>query len=183
MVATGADASRCNSANAMKTAVVQWNTMGYSGTPNPEVCHMPTTNPRVNVTLSPSLDSLVSRLAAIERVSKSMVLRELLEAAEPSLLSAVALMEAAKGASVEARKRIARDMQSTVDAAKGVNYLAQSVAANSTRDIVAEAEAIRGRRPPRRARAAGAPGRHPATGKSKPKALQDPPISNRGVKS
>ena len=167
----------------MKTAVVQWNTLGYSGTPNPEVRHMPTTNPRVNVTLSPSLDSLVARLASIERVSKSMVLRELLEAAEPSLLSAVALMEAAKGASVEARKRVARDMQSTVDAAKGVNYLAQSVAANSTRDIVAEAEAIRGRRPPRRARAAGAPGRRSGTGESKSKALKDPPISNRGVKS
>ena len=110
---------------------------------------MPTTNPRVNVTLSPSLDSLVARLASIERVSKSMVLRELLEAAQPALASAVAMMEAAKGASVEARKRIARDMQTTIDAANGVNYLAQSVAANSTRDIVAEAEAIRGRRPPR----------------------------------
>lgn len=144
---------------------------------------MPTTNPRVNVTLSPSLDSLVARLAALERVSKSMVLRELLEAAEPSLLSAVALMEAAKGASVEARKRIARDMQTSIDAAKGVNYLAQLVAANSTRDIVSEAEAIRGRRPPRRARGAGAAGRLSAIGKSKSKVPKDPPISNRGVKS
>ena len=139
---------------------------------------MPTTNPRVNVTLSPSLDSLVTRLSVIERVSKSMVLRELLEAAEPALLSAVALMEAAKEASGEARKRIARDMQATVDAAKGVNYLAQSVAANSTRDIVAEAEAIRGRRPPRSTREAGAPGRH-----SGARTKKDPPISNRGVKS
>lgn len=144
---------------------------------------MPTTNPRVNVTLSPSLDSLVSRLAALERVSKSMVLRELLESAEPSLLSAVALMEAANGASVEARKRIARDMQSTVDAAKGVNYLAQSVAANSTRDIVAEAEAIRGRRPPRSARGSGRTGEASGRGKVKPKALARPPSSNRGVKS
>jgi hypothetical protein len=144
---------------------------------------MPTTNPRVNVTLSPSLDSLVTRLSGLERVSKSMVLRELLEAAEPSLLHAVALMEAAQGAGVEARKRIAQDLEASVTAARGVTDLAHRLAANSHRDIVAEAEAIRGRRPPRRARGAGAPGRLPATGKSKPKVPKDPPISNRGVKS
>jgi hypothetical protein len=143
---------------------------------------MPTSNPRVNVTLSPSLDSLVSRLAGLERVSKSMVLRELLEAAEPSLLSAVALMEAAQGVGVEARKRIARDMQATVDAAKGVNYLAQSVAANSTRDIVAEAEAIRGRRPPRLVGVSQPSGGAPRPRKRSP-AAKRPPTSNRGVNS
>ena len=143
---------------------------------------MPTLNPRVNVTLSPSLDSLVARLAKLERVSKSMVLRELLEAAEPSLQAAVAMMDAAKGAGVEARKRIANDMQKTMDAAAGVQHLALQVAANNTRDIVAQAEAIRGRRPSRQARAAvtaGAVSGRPVV----TKAAKRPPISNRGVKS
>lgn len=147
---------------------------------------MPTQNPRVNVTLSPSLDSLVSRLASLERVSKSMVLRELLEAAEPSLLSAVALMEAAKGASVEARKRVARDMQSTIDAANGINLMVQAVAANNTRDMVAEAEAIRGRRPSRSSRpaaAGGAGGKRLAAPRKAAKTAKRPPSSNRGVKS
>jgi len=150
---------------------------------------MPTVNPRVNVTLSPSLDSLVSRLSALERVSKSMVLRELLEAAEPALLSAVAMMEAAQGASVEARQRMVRDMQMTLDAARGVEYLAQQVASNTQRDIVSEAEAIRGRRPARGGRAvpakAGAarPPRAPVPVKKRSPARLDPPASNRGVKS
>jgi hypothetical protein len=143
---------------------------------------MPTTNPRVNVTLSPSLDSLVTRLSGLERVSKSMVLRELLEAAEPSLMHAVALMEAAKGAGVEARKRIAQDMETSVSAARSVTDLAHRLAANSHRDIVAEAEAIRGRRPPRLTRAGVASGEAPRAGKAK-KRPKDPPISNRGVKS
>lgn len=143
---------------------------------------MPTLNPRVNVTLSPSLDSLVGRLAKLERVSKSMVLRELLEAAEPALQAAVAMMDAAKGAGVEARKRIANDMQKTMDAAAGVQHLALQVAANNTRDIVAQAEAIRGRRPSRQTRVSVAAG----TAIGRPvvtKAAKRPPASNRGVKS
>lgn len=143
---------------------------------------MPTLNPRVNVTLSPSLDALVARLAELERVSKSMVLRELLEAAEPALQAAVALMDAAKGAGVDARNRIANDMQKTIDAAAGVQHLALQVAANNTRDIVAEAEAIRGRRPSRQSRVSGAPGTAIAS-KTSPKSHKRPPLSNRGVKS
>ena len=143
---------------------------------------MPTLNPRVNVTLSPSLDMLVSRLAVLERVSKSMVLRELLEAAQPALQAAVALMDAAEGAGVEARNRIANDMQKTIDAAAGVQHLALQVAANNTRDIVAEAEAIRGRRPSRQARVSGSAGTV-AVAVKRQKTTKRPPLSNRGVKS
>lgn len=142
---------------------------------------MPTLNPRVNVTLSPSLDLLVGQLAALERVSKSMVLRELLEAAEPSLRHAVALMQAAQGASVKARDRLVRDMQSSIDLANAASSLSFQVAANNTRDMVAEAEAIRGRRPPRRGSAAITPGGSPAPVKRLPSRSR-PPLSNRGVK-
>ena len=143
---------------------------------------MPTNNPRVNVTLSPSLDSLVSRLAGLERVSKSMVLRELLETAEPSLLQAVALMEAAQGASVKARKTIARDMQKSLEALEGTSYLVQQIAANNTRDIVAEAEAVRGRRPARAPWGAGQASTSIVSGK-RSRSAKRPPLSNRGVKS
>jgi hypothetical protein len=71
---------------------------------------MPTANPRVNVTLPPSLDDLVSRLARVEGASKSQVLRELLEAAEPALRRAVALMEAAEGATEAVRKGLAQSL-------------------------------------------------------------------------
>jgi len=143
---------------------------------------MPTSNPRVNVTLSPSLDALVSSLSGHERVSKSTVLRELLEAAEPALRSAVALMEAAKGAGTKARTDLARDLQASVQAAQSVTQLALQVAANHTRDMVDEAEAIRGRRPARATRSGAGAGGGPRL-RSVAKVPKDPPVSNRGVKS
>lgn len=148
---------------------------------------MPTVNPRINVTLSPSLDSLVTRLAGLERVSKSMVLRELLEAAEPSLVHAVALMEAARGAGAKARKNLVRDLDSGIKAAEGTSELMLQNMAFQTRDLVSEAQAVKGRRP---ARVEGAATRVPAPGsktvrsnKSLSLVAKRPPSSNRGVKS
>jgi hypothetical protein len=150
---------------------------------------MPTLNPRINVTLSPSLDSLVARLAELERVSKSTVLRELLETAEPALLQAVALMEAAQGASVKARKNLAQDLESSIKAAEGASAMVLQNLAYQTRDMVGEAEAIRGRRPVRGQ--AKPPVLAPAPRRRKAervalvgsKTAKRPPLSNRGVKS
>jgi len=151
---------------------------------------MPTVNPRINVTLSPSLDALVGQLAGFERVSKSMVLRELLEAAEPSLRKAVALMAAAQGVTGKARDQLARDMDASIKASEGILDLTLSVVAGHTRDMVSEAEQVRGRRPARIAkRAASQPGGTPPSSVSllkspkRRKPAGDPPPSNRGVKS
>lgn len=142
---------------------------------------MPTDNPRINVTLSHSLDALVGKLASHQRVSKAAVLRDLLETAEPTLRHVVALMDAAEGASVDARRRLAEDLHSGVQAADGVTALMLSNLAHGMRDLVADAEAVRGRRPARAARSvhrAGGDGRR--SGAAKPR--KDPPSSNRGVK-
>lgn len=144
---------------------------------------MPTANPRVNVTLSPSLDSLVTELSGLERVSKSMVLRELLEAVEPSLRHAVALMKAAQGASAKAREKIAIDMQATVDASTALSHLAFQLADSNTRDMIAEAEAIRGRRPARGGGVATPTGVAAVPVSKRRKPVSRPPSSNRGVKS
>ena len=135
---------------------------------------MPTSNPRVQVTLSPSLDSLVQRLAAQQRSSKSQVLRELLEAAEPALLRAVTLMEAASRASKEVRIGLARSLNQAQDRVERglADTLAEMDA--TTTDLVALAETVRERRP---ARSSGSPA--PAPGGRPP----NPPASNRGVKS
>lgn len=159
--------------------------MGYSGTPTLKVLHMTTVNPRVNVTLSPSLDSLVSQLAGFERISKSMVLRELLEAAEPALRQAVALMEAAKGASVTARQNLASDLEAGIKAGEGTSQLMLQNLAHHTRDMVTEAETIRGRRPPRskaQLPVVASAAKRPRTGRGSGLAPR-PPTSNRGVKS
>lgn len=142
---------------------------------------MPTSNPRVNVTLSPSLDSLVCALAGLERVSKSTVIRDLLEAAEPSLRQALALMKAAEGASASARARVASDLEESVRAADGVQRLLLQSAAGHTRDMVDEAQAVKGRRPG--AAPAGMRKRPPGVAPVGSKRSQNPPSSNRGVKS
>ena len=107
---------------------------------------MPTSNPRINVTLSMSLDLLVMRLATMQRTSKSQVLRELLEAAEPALQRAVALMEAADRATANVHEGLARSLSEAQDLAEA--QLAGHIERidSMTSDLVAQAEGVRGRR-------------------------------------
>ena len=135
---------------------------------------MPTINPRINVTLPPSLDALVARMAVHQRVSKSQVLRELLEAAEPALQRAVALMDAARAASKEARSGLARRLDQGIDDAEDTMAVLLSRLDRAQADLVSQAEAVEGRRPARRKAQRVAP----AAGR-----VEDPPASNRGVKS
>lgn len=107
---------------------------------------MPTLNPRINVTLSPSLDLLVSELAGLERVSKSTVLRELLESVEPGLRQAIALMKAAEGASAKVRQNLATDMQAGLrDLERSRESMIATIAHNHS-DLVDQAQSVRGRR-------------------------------------
>lgn len=137
---------------------------------------MPTENPRVNVTLSPSLNALVGRVATLQRISKAAVLRELLEASEDGLQHAAALMEAAAGARQSAMKRLADDMEGSLRAAERFEQEMRRRFAHSAKDLVADAEAVRGRRP--RSSGAAAATRPPVGLKRR----RNPPISNRGVK-
>lgn len=135
---------------------------------------MPTVNPRVNVTLSPSLDALVSSMATHQRVSKAQVLRELLEAAEPALQRAVALMDAAKKAAGELKAGLVQSLEAEQSRAEREYARTLRGMEAISSDLVAQAEAIRARRPARGA-ARPASGRAVVGG--------DPPASNRGVKS
>ena len=134
---------------------------------------MPTVNPRINVTLSPSVDALVTRLATFQRCSKSAVVRELLESAEPTFARVVVLMEAAAKASSSVRGDLARSLERSQDAAEDVLAGALMRIDRASVDLVSQAEAVQGRRPGRggsRHVQAGGPG-------------SNPPSSNRGVKS
>lgn len=135
---------------------------------------MPTLNPRVNVTLTPSLDLLLGRLAGLERVSKSQVLRELLEAAEPALQRAVATMEAALNARVESRAGLARSLAKSQEVLEGQLEKNLALIESHSRDLVSTAEAVRGRRPARKALARELD--------ASPSSAGNPPSSNRGVK-
>jgi hypothetical protein len=150
---------------------------------------MPTANPRINVTLSPSLYSMVEELAKHQRISRSMVLRELLEASEPALAQVVAMMKAAENMTEAAKQRLNQDMGKTLQSLEAKADQALSLAAGITSDLVSQAEAIRGRRPRKKTDVAGAcdrvgglfaQQREPA--KTAPVSKR-PPSSNRGVKS
>jgi hypothetical protein len=141
---------------------------------------MPTLNPRINVTLSVSLDSLVSRLAAHQRVSKSQVLREFLEEAEPALHRVVALMDAASQASQGARAGLARRLERDQEAAEDSLAVLVARLDRSTGDLVSQAEAVRGKRPARAS--GGTRSAHPEPAGVARKG-GNPPASNRGVKS
>ena len=140
---------------------------------------VPTSNPRINVTLSPSTDAMVGDLAKLQRVSKAAILRELLEASEPALAQALAMMKAANELSSEAKKKVAKDLEGTLREVERKGRAAMDLAAGITEDLVSQAEAIRGRRP---ARKGPRPSRRKANFGATRK-RKDPPGSNRGVKS
>lgn len=151
---------------------------------------MPTANPRINVTLSPSLDALVGRLAVAQRVSKAHVLRELLEAAEPALQRTVALMEAAFQAADKSRDELRAKLDAVLDVAEASVAQVVEQMDRSTADLVASAEAVKGRRPRRMAPGTGAAGAADGTlargtrkGSAAGAVASDPPPSKRGVKS
>ena len=142
---------------------------------------MPTINPRVNVTLSQSLDILVSQLAAHTRVSKSQVLRELLEEAEPALQRVVALMDATAKATQGAKEQLARRLEKNIEDAQDDAAVHLDRLSMATADLVSQAEAVRGKRPRRALAPRETPDR--AVPVPAPRRPKNPPASNRGVKS
>ena len=161
---------------------------------------MPTINPRINVTLSPQLDLVVQRMATCQRVSKSQVLRELLEAAEPALQRAVILMEAAAGAASAMKEGFAQSLDKAQSKAEAHLAGVLHEMDQTTLDLVQQAEAIRGRRPrarkPLASRVAASPQvphgwtpeeeagfRKQSAAVLERERKKNPPASNRGVKS
>jgi hypothetical protein len=125
---------------------------------------MPTINPRVQVTLSPSLFDLVGRMAQAQQVSRSQVLRELLEAAEPALQRVVALSQAAERAKGAVKADFAESLRRSQEVIEAELSRSLGGVDGLTGDLVAMAQRIEGRRPGRtRASGAGVGGGAPAT--------------------
>ncbi len=116
----------------------------------------------------------------MQRCSKSQVLRELLEAAEPALQRAVTLMEAASSASAEVRDGLAISLSKAQDQVEARLRSELRRIDGMTADLVDQAQAVRVRRPARGTRSVPAP---VGVGVAGARALQNPPASNRGVKS
>lgn len=127
---------------------------------------MPTSNPRLAVTLSPETYALVSRMATLTRSSKGSVVRDLLVASEPAFRRALALMEAARDAAQGLNASIAAALEA--EQAHAEQLLASRLEATDrlTADLVAQAGAVRERRPSRgraSGHASGGAGAHGAS--------------------
>lgn len=108
---------------------------------------MNTVNPRTSVTLSPALDELVTRFSLVAGSSKSQVLRDLLEAAEPALQRAMVLMEAASVASSGVLEGLAQSLNRAQDKIESdLREQLEKIDLEASSGGLGEGPVIRGRR-------------------------------------
>jgi hypothetical protein len=138
---------------------------------------MPTSNPRITVTLSPATHAQLRRLSELTGNSQSALVSELLEMSAPVFERTIRILEAAQEAKEEMRGAVASDMakaQERIEAQLGLvlDDFDSTVGAPLLRDL----EAVKRRA--RRKRASGS-----AAADSTRAAAPSTPLSNRGVRS
>ena len=137
---------------------------------------MATKNPRLTITLQPSLAAQLRRLSELTGNSQSSLIAELLEGSGPVFDRMIKVMEAAKTAKEAMRGKIAGDIEAAQAKIEGALGIALEGFDSFTGSLLDEAEAVK-----RRARRKGAAGvaRAPA---GELGAAAPTPISNRGVR-
>ena len=131
---------------------------------------MPAKNPRLTITLQPSLAAQLRKLSELTGNSQSGLIGELLEGSGPVFDRMIQVLEAAKTAKEAMRGRIAGDMeQAQTRLEKGLGMALEGFD-QWTGSLLDEAEAVT-----RRGRASGA--------LHAPGATAPTPLSNRGVRS
>lgn len=133
---------------------------------------MATKNPRLTITLTPSLSAQLRRLSELTGNSQSSLIAELLDGSGPVFDKMIQVLEAAAIAKDSIRGRIAGELDEAQKKLEGAFSMAQEGFDIFTKPILDEAEAV-GRRARQGQAAAGRGGRGgtPLT-----------PISNRGVR-
>lgn len=155
-------------------------------------CIMPAKNPRLTITIEPSLHAQLRRLSELTGNSQSSLIAELLEGAGPTLERVIKVLEIAATAKESIKGKLVAEMdaaQAKVEAQLG---LALEAFEGMPAPLLEMAEAIdrRSRRPgPGQAAAETVPGAGsagkgaPATGGRAPARTALTPLSNRGVRS
>ena len=142
---------------------------------------MPTTNPRLSVTLRPSTAATLRRLSELTGNSQSAMVSELLEQSEPVFQRMTVLLEAAQRAQKEAKAGMAESMERAQSRLEKTLGVVMTEFDDYTGDLLAGLEDVqrRARREPARQAAAGAP----APAAALPLSAKRPPLSNRGVRN
>ena len=134
---------------------------------------MATKNPRLTITLTPSLAAQIRRLSELTGNSQSSLIAELLDGSGPVFDKMIQVLEAAAIAKDSIRGRIAGELDEAQKKLEGAFSMAQEGFDLFTKPLLDEAEAV-GRRARQGQAKAGRGGR----GGTPPT-----PISNRGVRS
>jgi len=133
---------------------------------------MPTTNPRITITLKPGLHAKLRRLSALTGNSQSALVAELLDGSEPVFDRLITLLEAANLAKDEMREKLVHDLSRAQTRMEKQLGLALDDADTLTADLVSDLERVA-----RRSRRV-VPTRSGGAARKGPT-----PMSNRGVRS
>ena len=133
---------------------------------------MATKNPRLTITLTPSLAAQLRRLSELTGNSQSSLIAELLDGSGPVFDKMIQVLEAAAVAKDSIRGRIAGDLDEAQRKLEGALSMAQEGFDLFTKPLLEEAEAVG-----RRARQG-----HAKAGRGGRGGTPPTPISNRGVR-
>jgi hypothetical protein len=133
---------------------------------------MPTKNPRLTITLEPSLAAQLRTLSELTGNSQSSLIAELLQGSGPVFDRLIQVLQAAKTAKEAMRGKLVADMEDAQSKMEGAFGIAMEGFDQLTGSLLDEAEAVT-----RRARKGALKGEGSGRGAAAPT-----PISNRGVR-
>jgi hypothetical protein len=133
---------------------------------------MTTTNPRLTITLQPSVSAQIRELSRLTGSSQSGVISELLESSSPIFERLIQVLAAAETAKAELGGQVKRDLEAAQTRVERQLGLILEDFGDVTRPILSTAESITRRATPGRAR----------SGTSGARRRDATPLSNRGVR-
>lgn len=107
---------------------------------------MPATNPRISVTVVPSVDALLSRLSSLTGQSKSSFIAEILESSMPVLERMVTVLDAAQQAKDTLKSQTVRDMEAAESRLQEMLGITMDIFDQTSAPILEEAERIKRRK-------------------------------------
>ena len=131
---------------------------------------MATKNPRLTITLKPSIAAHLRRLSQLTGNSQSALIAELLEGSEPVFERMIQVLEAAKSAQAAMKGRMVTDLEAAQAKMEGALGIVMDGFDQFTGSLLDEAEAVKRRGVGKRSAA-------------RPDASLPTPLSNRGVRS
>lgn len=136
---------------------------------------MTTLNPRLTITLKPSVAAQMRELSRLTNQSQSSIIAEILESSDPVFSRLIQVLTAADAAKAELSSKVKKDMEAAQGRVEHQLGLVLEDFDNATRPILDQAEGIK-----RRARATNEASASAPAGRGTGAKLA--PMSNRGVR-